>query len=79
MPIKLPEGLAYGDALKAFSPKGDEAVCIDLTEENIKNWQMIIKVYCQENPTLSENALSAGEIVGLYYKLQDRRRLEEKD
>jgi hypothetical protein len=77
--LKISEGLANGDALKAFSPKEDGAFYVDLTEENTNGWQIIIKLYCQGNRAVSESALSAGEIVGFYYNLQDRRRLEEKD
>ena len=79
MPIKLAEDLAYAEALNSFSPKADEAVYFDLTEENIRNWQKIIRLYYQEHHTLAESALFTGEIIGLHYKLQGRRRLEKKD
>lgn len=77
--IQLPQNVKCPSKARAFEPgKGDE-VHIDLTSRNIKAWQKVIQMYIQQHPAISDQALSAGEIVGLYFKLQDRRRMEEKD
>jgi hypothetical protein len=77
--IRLPKNVRYPRKLRPFEPMEDNQIYIDLRAKNIKNWQRIIHMYQQEHPAISDKELSAGEIVGLYFKIQDRRRLEEKD
>jgi hypothetical protein len=77
--IRLPKHVKYSGGLKPFEPEEDNQISIDLSDRNIKAWQKIIRMYLQQHPVISDKELSAGEIVGLYFKLQDRRRLEEKD
>jgi len=77
--IRLPKDVKYSGGLKPFEPSNSNQINIDLRAKNIKAWQKIIKIYLDQHPTMSDKELSAGEIVGLYFKLQDRRRLEEKD
>jgi nucleoside-diphosphate-sugar epimerase len=77
--ITLPKNVRYPRKLKSFEPRDGNQINIDLTDKNIKAWQKIIQTYLDQNPAISDKELSAGEIVGLYFMLQDRRRLEEKD
>jgi hypothetical protein len=77
--IQLPKNVGYSRRLQVFEPGEGNEIIIDLRDNNIKAWQKVIQMYIQEHPTISDKALSAGEIVGLHFKLQDRRRLEEKD
>ena len=77
--IKLPKNVRYPGKLKPFEPSEGNQTYIDLTDNNIKAWQEIIQMYLDQYPAISDKELSAGEIVGLYFKLQGRRRVEEKD
>jgi hypothetical protein len=77
--ISLPKHVNYSVGLKPFEPGEGNQISIDLSGKNIKAWQKIIQMYLQHHPAISDKELSAGEIVGLHFKLQDRRRLEEKD
>jgi nucleoside-diphosphate-sugar epimerase len=77
--LQLPQNVRCPVKAKPFKPGEGNDIWIDLTSKNIKAWQKVIQIYIREHPTISDRALSAGEIVGLYFKLQDRRRLEEKD
>jgi hypothetical protein len=77
--IRLPKGVNYSEGVKHFEPGEGNQTSIDLGHKNIKAWTKIIRMYLQQHPSISDKELSAGEIVGLYFKLQDRRRLDEKD
>jgi hypothetical protein len=77
--ISLPKDVNYSGGLKPLEPHEGNQISIDLSDKNIKAWQKIIRMYLQRHPAISGEELSAGEIVGLYFKLQNRRRLEEKD
>ncbi len=77
--IRLPKDVRYTRELKPFEAREENQIYIDLTEKNIKTWKKIIQMYLDQHLGISEKEPSAGEIVGLYFKLQDRRRLEEKD
>jgi nucleoside-diphosphate-sugar epimerase len=77
--ISLPKNVHYSGGLKPFEPGEGNQISIDLSDKNIKAWQKIIQMYLQQHTAISNKELSAGEIVGLYFKLQDRRRMEEKD
>jgi hypothetical protein len=77
--IQLPKTERYPRKAKSFEPDADHELCIALIAKNIPAWQTVIRMYIQQHPTISDTGLSAGEIVALYFKLQDRRRMEEKD
>jgi len=77
--IRLPKDVEYSGGLKPFEPGEGNQISLDLSDKNIKAWQKLIRMYLQQHPSISDKELSAGEIVGLYFKLQDRRKLEEKD
>lgn len=77
--VKLPQGVKCPKKAKPFEPGGSSGLCIDLTAARIKAWQKVIQMFIQQRPNVLDGGLSAGEIVALYFNLQDRRRMEEKD